>query len=302
MSTNIVLLPPPRKGKVREVYDVDAKHCLIVATDRISAFDVIMATGIPDKGRILNQLSAFWFNMLADVCPNHMIAADDLSIQTAIEESSGCHLDFIELGISGRAMLARKARPLPIECVARGYITGSLFKEYQTIGPNVHGLGLPAGLVESERLPSPIFTPATKAEQGHDENLSESDAKALVGDNVYDRVRSWTLELFERASAHAEARGIILADTKFEFGVCDGELIWIDEALTPDSSRFWPKDSYEPGRSQPSFDKQFVRDYLESIGWNKQPPGPALPNDVVERTREKYLQAFRAITGHDLNT
>lgn len=302
MSTNIVLLPPPRKGKVREVYDVDSERCLIVATDRISAFDVVMATGIPDKGRILNQLSAFWFDFLSDVCPNHMISANDNEIRNALEQRSGRTFDLADLGIEGRAMLAKKARPLAIECVARGYITGSLFKEYLAFGPNVHGLGLPEGLVESDRLPIPIFTPATKAEQGHDENLSEKEAERLVGREVYEKARTWTLELFSRASAHAEACGIILADTKFEFGLCDGQLIWIDEALTPDSSRFWPKESYSPGRAQPSYDKQYVRDYLESIGWNKQPPGPALPDEVVSRTREKYLQAFHAITGRDLDS
>lgn len=302
MSTNIVLLPPPRIGKVREVYDIDADRCLIVATDRISAFDVVMATGIPDKGRILNQLSAFWFDFLSDVCPNHIISANDEVIETAIERHIGQRLGLDELAISGRATLARKARPLRIECVARGYITGSLFKEYKAVGPNVHGLGLPAGLVDSDRLPAPIFTPATKAEQGHDENLSESDARDIVGAEVYELARAWTLELFAKAAAHAEARGIILADTKFEFGISDGELIWIDEALTPDSSRFWPKASYSPGRSQPSFDKQYVRDYLESIGWNKQPPGPELPVDVVQNTRAKYLQAFQAITGRELDS
>lgn len=290
LNTALPGLPPPRRGKVREVYDL-GETLLIVATDRISAFDVVMANGIPDKGRILNTMSAFWFEHLRGVCPGHVISTRDADIADAIGQ------DLPEL--AGRCTHARKAVPLTIECVARGYLAGSLYKEVQTSGGRVHGLEIPEGVPESGALPEPIFTPATKAQTGHDENISFEQAVDRVGRDVAETARRWTLELFELATAHAAACGLILADTKFEFGLCGDELIWIDEALTPDSSRYWPQDLYNPGGPQPSFDKQFVRDYLESIAWNKQPPGPELPSDIVDRTRGKYIEAYERITGND---
>jgi len=290
-ASTLADLPAPRRGKVREVFDL-GDHLLIVASDRISAFDVVMANGIPDKGRILNQMSLFWFERLRNVCPNHLIAADD----DAIRAVSPSNFE----ALRGRSVIAKKARPLAIECVVRGFITGSLLKEYRAHGGAVHGLQLPEGLVDGDRLPEPIFTPATKAEAGHDENISWDQACDIVGAEVAETARRWTLELYHQACAYAETRGLILADTKFEFGLTDDGLILIDEALTPDSSRYWDAQTYLPGGPQPSFDKQYVRDYLEEIGFNKQPPGPELPEDVVVRTREKYLEAYRLITGHDL--
>ena len=288
LSTALPGLPPPRRGKVREVYDL-GDSLLIVATDRISAFDAVMANGIPDKGRILNQMSAFWFAQLHDVCPNHVIATDDAAVSHAI----GAALP----ELAGRCTHARKAVPLTIECVARGYLAGSLYKEYRAGGGAIHGLDLPPGIPESGALPKPIFTPATKAQEGHDENISFEQAVDLVGREIAETARTWTLELFRRASAHAASCGLILADTKFEFGLCGDGLIWIDEALTPDSSRYWPSDLYTPGGPQPSFDKQFVRDYLEEIGWDKRPPGPELPPRIVASTRAKYVEAYERITG-----
>lgn len=284
-------LPAPRRGKVREVYDL-GDCLLIVSTDRISAFDVVMANGIPDKGRILNLMSAFWFDRLADVCPHHVITVDDGAIAGRIGDASG--------DMAGRCLLAKKAKPLTIECVARGYIAGSLYKDYLREGGHVHGLDLPDGLRDGDRLPEPIFTPATKAETGHDENISWADAVDRVGHEVATQVRDWTLQLFNKASEHAATKGLLLADTKFEFGLTDDGVIWIDEALSPDSSRYWEASQWQPGGAQPSFDKQFVRDYLESIGWDKQPPGPILPPEVVERTRAKYLEAFERVTGRPL--
>jgi phosphoribosylaminoimidazole-succinocarboxamide synthase len=279
---------------VRDVYAVD-DALIIIATDRISAFDYVLGSGIPDKGRVLNQLSAFWFTTLADVVPNHMMSIDVATFPRAAQH----HAD----DLRGRAMLVRRTEPVPIECVARGYLSGSGWKEYQQSG-QVCGIALPRGLRESDRLPQPIFTPATKAETGHDVNISEGEAAAIVGRDVITRLRDLTLELYRRGAAHAESRGIIVADTKFEFGFAGGaspdHLILIDEALTPDSSRFWPKSEYAAGHGQPSFDKQYVRDYLEQIKWTKQPPVPALPDEVVLRTREKYLEAFRLITGGPL--
>jgi phosphoribosylaminoimidazole-succinocarboxamide synthase len=284
-----------RSGKVRDVYVADDRHLLIVATDRISAFDYVLGSGIPDKGRILTQLSAFWFRTLRDVVPNHLVTLDPAEYP----EPARRHAALID----GRSMLVTRTTPVPIECVARGYLSGSGWKEYQASG-RVCGVELPAGLRESDRLPQPIFTPATKAASGHDINISESDAAAIVGADTARWLRDVTLALYTRALAHAENRGVILADTKFEFGwtgaVGASDLILIDEALTPDSSRFWPRDQYQPGGPQPSYDKQFVRDYLEVIRWPKQPPVPALPEDVVQRTREKYLEAFRLLTGGEL--
>lgn len=293
LATALPNLPPPRRGKVREVYDL-GDCLLIVATDRISAFDVVMENGIPDKGRILNQMSAFWFEKFKNVCPNHVLSTDNLAIA---ERVPGLPADFL-----GRCTLAKKAQPLTIECVARGYITGSLFKEYRAQGGGVHGLNLPDGLRDGDRLPEPIFTPATKAEEGHDENLSYEQTVDIVGREMAEKVRDWTLDIYHEAALFTASKGILLADTKFEFGFVEGELLWIDEALTPDSSRFWPADTYAPGGPQPSYDKQFVRDYLESIGWDKRPPGPKLPDDVVAKTREKYLDAFERLTGGALNT
>lgn len=281
-------LPAPRIGKVREVYDLGTEM-LIVATDRISAFDVVMANGIPDKGRILNQMSTFWFEKLAAVCPNHVISIDDSVIA---ERCPGPQPE-----IAGRAMLAKKAKPLTIECVARGYISGSLFKEYRSHGGSVHGLDLPCELLESSPLPEPIFTPATKAEQGHDENISFDQAVDRVGWETATLVRDWTLELYGLAAEYALTKGLILADTKFEFGETADGIILIDEALTPDSSRYWDASAYEPGHAQPSYDKQYVRDFLETLNWNKQPPGPMLPPEVVANTRAKYVQAFELVTG-----
>lgn len=264
----------------------------MVATDRISAFDYVLGSGIPDKGRVLNQLSAFWFARTAHIVANHVISTD----VRAYPPRARVHAE----ELAGRSMLVRKTQPLPIECVARGYLSGSGWKDYKATGA-VCGIPLPAGLLESDRLPEPIFTPATKAESGHDLNITEADAAALVGKNQLARLKQLTLDLYRFGAAHAEGCGIILADTKFEFGVTDsGELLLIDEVMTPDSSRYWPREGYRPGGAQPSFDKQFVRDYLESIHWNKQPPVPSLPEGVVVRTREKYLEAFRRLTGREL--
>jgi phosphoribosylaminoimidazole-succinocarboxamide synthase len=294
LQTDFTALPRLRSGKVRDVY-VLGDGLLIVATDRISAFDYVLGSGIPDKGRILTQLSAFWFEQLRDVVPNHVRTLD----VTEYPREAAPYADVL----AGRSMFVRRTTPVPIECVARGYLSGSGWKEYRQSG-SVCGIPLPAGLRESDQLPEPIFTPATKAESGHDENISEARAGEIVGRETIAWLRERTLELFRRASAHAEACGIILADTKFEFGWTgepgSSELILIDEALTPDSSRFWPAASYAPGGPQPSYDKQFVRDYLESIGWNKQPPVPTLPDEVVRRTRDKYLEAFQALTGRTL--
>jgi phosphoribosylaminoimidazole-succinocarboxamide synthase len=276
------------RGKVRDLYEVGG-HLLIVATDRLSAFDVVLPTPIPDKGRVLTQLSLFWFNLLGDVIPNHVRSAADFPPE----------LDAYREQLEGRTMLCQKTKPLPVECVVRGYLSGSGWKDYRATG-KVCGISLPAGLRESERLPEPIFTPSTKAIAGHDENISFDEAASTIGGELAERVRAVSLEIYRRAVAFAEPRGIILADTKFEFGLVGDQLIWIDEALTPDSSRFWPADGYQPGRSQPSFDKQYVRDYLERIGRNKQPPGPDLPPDVVEATRARYREAYRQLTGHEL--
>ncbi len=292
LSTELPNLPAPRRGKVREVYDL-GDSLLIVATDRISAFDVIMSNGVPDKGRILNQMSAFWFDKLSGVCPNHLITVDDAAIAKRIG------VDRPEL--KGRCAHVKKAKPLAIECIARGYITGSLFKEYKQQGGNLRGLGLPEGLLNGSRLPEAIFTPSSKAEEGHDENLSFAQAADVVGKEVAEKVRDWTLALYTQAAKHAESAGIILADTKFEFGLTDDGLIWIDEALTPDSSRFWDAKQWKPGATLESYDKQYVRDYLETIVWDKRPPGPVLPDDVIAGTQARYLEAFRLLTGHDID-
>jgi phosphoribosylaminoimidazole-succinocarboxamide synthase len=288
-QTNFPGLNLRARGKVRDIYEL-GDRLLIVATDRLSAFDVVLPTPIPDKGRVLTQLSLFWFEKLADVVPNHVISASNFSGELA---------PFAQQ-LEGRAMLVRRTDPVPIECVVRGYISGSGWKEYQKSGA-VCGISLPAGLHESDKLPEPIFTPSTKATTGHDENISFDETVARVGLPLAGKLRDVSLTIYRKASEHAAARGIIIADTKFEFGLLNGELIWIDEALTPDSSRFWPADQYSPGKAQPSFDKHYVRDYLERIGWNKQPPGPTLPPDVVAATRDKYREAYRSVTGHSLD-
>jgi phosphoribosylaminoimidazole-succinocarboxamide synthase len=282
-----------RRGKVRDLYACD-DDLLIVATDRISAFDYVLGSGIPDKGRVLTQLSAFWFERTSHIVANHVISTDVAHYPAVAARSAPT--------LTGRSMLVRKTAPLAIECVARGYLSGSAWKDYQATG-EVCGITLPPGLVESDRLPEPIFTPATKAESGHDLNISAAEAARLVGSELLARLKRLTLDLYAFGVAHAASCGIILADTKFEFGLTpSGELLLIDEVMTPDSSRYWPGDSFRPGGPQPSFDKQFVRDYLESIRWNKQPPVPSLPPDVVSRTRDKYLEAYRRLTGQDLMT
>ncbi|MBX3115240.1 MAG: phosphoribosylaminoimidazolesuccinocarboxamide synthase [Fimbriimonadaceae bacterium] len=291
-STHLAQLGKPRTGKVREVYDLGSQ-LLIVTTDRISAFDVIMANGIPDKGRILNQMSAFWFEKFADQVPHHMISIDDAEVARLVGENNP--------ELHGRCMISRKAQPLTIECVARGYICGSLYKEYVR-DASVHDLGLPTGLVDGSKLPEPIFTPATKAEEGHDENISFARACDMVGREVAEQVRDWTLMLYKQAAILAAKAGLILADTKFEFGLTENGVIWIDEALSPDSSRYWEASLYAPGGPQPSFDKQYVRDYLETLNWDKTPPGPELPSEVVMNTRAKYVEAFERITGRQFTS
>jgi phosphoribosylaminoimidazole-succinocarboxamide synthase len=279
-----------KSGKVREVFDL-GDRLLIVATDRISAFDCVMPNGIPRKGEVLTQLSYFWFDLLASVTASHLAARAGDPLPPALEKYSGV--------LARRSMVALKARPLPVECVVRGYLTGSGWKDYQKTGC-VCGIKLPTGLQDSCRLPAPVFTPATKAETGHDENISFEEASRIVGADWMEKARDLTLKIYCFAADYALKRGIIIADTKLEFGLRDDALILIDEVLTPDSSRFWPADQYEPGRSQPSFDKQFVRDYLETLSWNKQPPAPLLPPEVVAKTTEKYLEAFERLTGKAL--
>lgn len=290
-ETSLTGITSHRRGKVRDMYEV-GDHLLMVATDRISAYDFVLGSAIPDKGQVLTQLSAFWFNRTNDIVPNHMISVDPTSYPQELEAD-------IEI-LRGRSMLVRRTEPIPIECVARGYLAGSGWREYQETG-RVCDVELPDGLRESERLPHPIFTPATKAESGHDINISEEEAGKLVGQGLVERLRDLTLALYAHGSAHAESCGIIVADTKFEFGLVShsgrDEVILIDEALTPDSSRFWPKDQFQPGKTQSSFDKQYVRDYLDSIQWNRQPPVPELPPDVVKMTQHKYLESYRLLTG-----
>ncbi len=291
LHTRLNGLSPHRQGKVRDIYEVDDR-LLMIATDRISAFDYVLGSGIPDKGKVLTQLSAFWFEQTHGIVPNHLITTDVAAFPAGLR----AHADML----AGRSMLVRKTNPVPIECVARGYLSGSGWKDYAATG-TVCGVALPPGLRESDRLPHPIFTPATKATSGHDVNISEAEAGRIVGDALVTQLRDLTLQLYAFGTAHAESRGIILADTKFEFGLTeDGGVMLIDEVMTPDSSRYWPKDQYKPGGPLPSFDKQYVRDYLEQIKWNKQPPVPSLPDEVVARTREKYLEAFQRLTGRGL--
>jgi len=279
------------RGKVRDVYAIGDDRLLIIATDRISAFDYILPTGIPHKGRVLTQLSLFWFDFLKDLTPNHLLTANVAEYPDPLPKFH----DQIE----GRSMLVKRAEMIQIECVARGYLAGSGWKEYRQQG-TVCGIPLPAGLRDGDRLPEPIFTPATKAQSGHDENISFEQTSSIVGGDLAARLRDLTINIYTRAARYAESRGIIIADTKFEFGFVNGELVLGDEVLTPDSSRFWPAETWRPGGAQFSFDKQYVRDYLESIHWNKQPPAPALPEEVAVHTSEKYLQAYRVLTGRDL--
>jgi phosphoribosylaminoimidazole-succinocarboxamide synthase len=274
-------------GKVRELYAVDDR-ILLVATDRISAFDVILPTPIPDKGKVLTGLSAFWFAHLADVVPNHLLSTDPADFPPSL----AAHRD----ALRGRAMLCRRAEVVPIECVARGYLAGSGWKEYRSTG-EICGIALPPGLRESDELPEPIFTPATKAVEGHDENIPFGAVVDLVGPDLAEQLRATTMAVYERARDHARGRGIIVADTKLELGLVDGQLILVDEVCTPDSSRFWPADDYEPGRGQASFDKQIVRDWLEASDWDKTPPGPDLPAEIVERTRARYVAVYEMLTG-----
>jgi phosphoribosylaminoimidazole-succinocarboxamide synthase len=291
LETRLNGVAPHRRGKVRDIYEV-GDALLMIATDRISAFDYVLGSGIPDKGRVLTQLSAFWFERTRGIVPNHVITTDVDEYPAAVRR----HAETLR----GRSMLVTRTEPVPVECVARGYLSGSGWKEYAATG-SVCGIPLPPGLRESDRLPSPLFTPATKAQSGHDINISEEEAGRLVGADLIGQLKQLTLQLYAFGAAHASACGIILADTKFEFGrLPDGRVLLIDEVMTPDSSRYWPSDQYAPGGPQPSFDKQFVRDYLEAIHWNKQPPVPSLPDEVVSRTREKYVDAYRRLTGRSL--
>jgi len=280
-----------KRGKVRDIYSVD-DHLLIVATDRISAFDVVMEDPIPDKGKILTQMSLFWFKLLESIIDNHIVSSNPNNYPKI------CHQYKNEL--LGRSMLVKRAIPLKIECIVRGYLAGSGWKEYKEKG-SICGISLPPGLKEAEKLPEPIFTPSTKAEDGmHDENITFDEAKRIVGEGIAEEIKELSLKIYEFGSKIAEDKGIIIADTKLEFGIWNERIILIDEVLTPDSSRFWPMEEYEPGRSQKSFDKQFLRDYLDSIGWSKTPPPPKLPFEIIEKTRERYLEAYKRLTGKDM--
>ncbi|MCL6518467.1 MAG: phosphoribosylaminoimidazolesuccinocarboxamide synthase [Armatimonadetes bacterium] len=306
LTTNIQGLPKFRTGKVRDVYDLGDK-LLIVATDRISAFDVVMPNGIPDKGRVLTQLSLFWFDLTKNVVENHLLTADTDEILKVLESYGVADVESLRDLLDGRSMIVTKTKPFPVECVVRGYLSGSAWKEYkaglQTAGDkfvDLHGHLLPSDLRESDKLPEPIFTPATKAETGHDLNISIQEMERMIGKTDADTLIKKTLAIYALAADYAASRGIIIADTKFEFGRLGDKIIVIDEVLTPDSSRFWDVNTYSPGGPQPSFDKQYVRDWLESIGWNKEPPPPVLPDDVVQKTAEKYREAYRRIVGKSL--
>jgi phosphoribosylaminoimidazole-succinocarboxamide synthase len=292
LQTDIGELELYASGKVRDVYRVDNEHLLFVATDRISAFDYVLATGIPNKGKVLTQLSLFWFDLLRGLVPNHLVTADVSAYPKVLKP----HAEKLR----GRSMLVVKADMVPIECVVRGYISGSAWKEYKNTG-SVCGIPLPTGLRESDKLPEPIFTPATKAVSGHDENISFEKMCELVGKPLSQQLRELSLRVYQKAADYARERGIIIADTKFEFGRSPAGLILADEVLTPDSSRFWPADRYQPGKAQESYDKQYVRDYLEQVRWNKQPPAPGLPTEVAQRTSDKYMEAYRLLTGHAMN-
>jgi phosphoribosylaminoimidazole-succinocarboxamide synthase len=292
LQTDIPELKLHASGKVRDVYTIDDDRLLFVATDRISAFDYVLATGIPQKGRVLTQLSLFWFEFLKDLVPNHLIEADVSKYPATLQKFAD--------QLRGRSMIVRRAEMTPVECVVRGYISGSAWKEYKASG-KVCGIQLPAGLKESDKLPEPIFTPATKAASGHDENISFEGMVKLVGSELSQQLRGLTLTIYTKAAEYARQKGIIIADTKFEFGRTAAGITLADEVLTPDSSRFWPADKYRPGQPQESFDKQYVRDYLEKIHWNKQPPTPSLPPEVAGKTSEKYLEAYHQLTGRKLD-
>jgi len=291
VETNLAGLTLHGRGKVRDIYDL-GEHFLIVASDRLSAFDVVLPTPVPDKGKVLTQMSEFWFDRFKDLVPHHLVSTRIEDFPAPVRRHRA--------QVQGRSMLVRKAAVFPVECVVRGYLAGSGLKDYLTTGA-ICGVALPPGLRESDRLPEPIFTPATKAAVGlHDENIPEAAAGRLIGSDNLQRVKALSLEIYRHAAEYASRRGIIVCDTKFEFGVIDGRIALVDEVLTPDSSRFWPADQYSPGKAQPSYDKQFVRDYLEQIGFDKRPPGPALPPDVVRATSAKYVEAFTRITGRPL--
>jgi len=279
-----------KRGKVRDVYNLKDK-LLVVSTDRISCFDVVLPTGIPQKGEVLTQLSLFWFNFTKDIVDNHFISSEVSQYPKELHKYNGI--------LKGRSMLVKKAKALPVECVVRGYLSGSGWKEYQQ-NRSICGIKLPQALRESDKLPEPIFTPSTKEDVGHDINVSQEYVENQLGKDVTDKLKEISIALYNKASRYAESKGIIIADTKFEFGIYEEKIILIDEILTPDSSRFWPKDQYKPGAGQPSFDKQFVRDYLETLTWDKTPPGPELPNDIVQKTSQKYIQAFTMISGKDI--
>ncbi|MDD5116339.1 MAG: phosphoribosylaminoimidazolesuccinocarboxamide synthase [Candidatus Omnitrophica bacterium] len=279
-----------RKGKVRDVYDLGDK-LLIVSTDRISCFDVVLPSGIPYKGKVLTNISAFWFDFIKQIIPHHLITTDELQYPQELNKYKN--------ELSGRSMLVLKTRPLPVECVVRGYLAGSGWKEYKE-NQSVCSIKLPPGLRESDKLPEPIFTPSTKADSGHDQNVDQGYVENLLGKETAEELRKTSIEIYSRARDYALLKGIIIADTKFEFGIHNGRIVIIDEALTPDSSRFWPLEHYSPGEPQPSFDKQFVRDYLETLDWNKIPPAPALPDEIISKTTEKYLEAYSKLTGREL--
>jgi len=293
ISFDLEGIPLFKQGKVRDVYDLGDKF-LFVASDRISAFDVIMKNGIPDKGCVLNMISEFWFNFTREIMDNHMITADIGKIVEIEPRLKG-----YENILSGRAMLVKKAEPMPVECIVRGYLSGSGWKDYQKTG-EICDIKLPKGLKQSDKLPETIFTPSTKAESGHDINISQDKMKEMVGEDVFEFLKEKSVEIYEKAGRYAESKGIIIADTKFEFGKIDDKIILMDELLTPDSSRFWPMDEYFPGGPQKSFDKQFVRDYLETLNWDKTPPGPELPEEIMRKTSEKYREAYRILTGREL--
>ena len=296
LQTEIAGLKPFIRGKVRDVYDL-GENLLIIATDRLSAFDVVLPTGIPDKGAVLTQISAFWFDQTKELCPNHVVSTDAAVIREALQAAGAS--DVPDAYIRNRAMLVRKVQALPVECVVRGYLEGSGWKEYQKSG-SVCGIQLPAGLKQGSQLPEPIFTPSTKAHTGHDENITHDQLAEILPAEQMQECISLSLAVYNAAAEFARQRGVIIADTKFEFGVQDGQVIMIDECLTPDSSRFWDARGHQPGGPQPSYDKQFVRDYLDSVGWNHEPPAPALPADVVGKTTEKYREIYKIITGHEL--
>jgi phosphoribosylaminoimidazole-succinocarboxamide synthase len=290
LSTDFKDLKLYKRGKVRDVYDLDDK-LLIVSTDRISCFDVVLACGIPYKGKVLTALSIFWFNFIQDIIPHHLITADVNKFPHNLQK--------FKKKLSGRSMLALKTKPLPVECVVRGYLSGSGWKEYKE-KQSVCGIKLPSGLCESEKLPEVLFTPSTKQDKGHDVNVNQKYVEMLVGKEIADKLEKVSIEIYKKASEYALKRGIIIADTKFEFGICNEQIILIDELLTPDSSRFWPKDKYSTGKAQPSFDKQFVRDYLETLNWDKIPPAPMLPEEIIEKTSLKYLEAYKRLVGTEL--